>query len=270
MQLAHRVALNGNQLDAVDSSIIIKGVEEGAGKEQIMAVSRGASGGQRITGRRRETLDIVVKFSILVDESNMQLRETVLEKVVKWASGGGILTVNYRPGRQVRVVCAQAPGPGDMWQWTNVYSITFRAYGVPYWTEPTGTVLTASNTNDTSVSSDSIGGSCETVAEFTFTNLNSSTCTWVQVIGPKGSVKLNQIALAQNETIHFDHDADGLQRIWIMNAAGDEARSAMGTRVADVNIISADELYVDPGSASFGLLSHRKGDWTVTVKGRYA
>jgi len=269
MQLMRRVALGGVQLDSVDPAIVIQGIEPQAGKDSVTSVPRGASGGSRVTGQRRDYLEIAVKFTINEKSYRPEARATVLEKVCRWAAAGGVLTVNYKPGRQARVICAQLPGEGDAAK-RGTYTVTFRAYGVPYWTEPTGTVLTASNTNDTSVSSDSIGGSCETVAEFTFTNLNSSTCTWVQVIGPKGSVKLNQIALAQNETIHFDHDADGLQRIWIMNAAGDEARSAMGTRVADVNIISADELYVDPGSASFSLLSDKKGDWTVTIKGRYA
>ena len=39
MILAHRAALNGVQLDSLDSRINIKAIEEGAGKETISAVA---------------------------------------------------------------------------------------------------------------------------------------------------------------------------------------------------------------------------------------
>ena len=64
-----RVALNGAQLDEVHSSIVIRGIETGAGKDTITAVSTGAPFGQRITGARRDTLDVAVRFAIDIKRS---------------------------------------------------------------------------------------------------------------------------------------------------------------------------------------------------------
>lgn len=64
MILSRRIALGGVQLDQVDGSIIIQSIDEAAGKETISAVNRGSGNGQRITGRRRDTLDVTVRFSI--------------------------------------------------------------------------------------------------------------------------------------------------------------------------------------------------------------
>ena len=138
MQLMRRVALGGVQLDSVDPAIVIQGIETQAGKDSVTSVPRGASGGSRVTGQRRDYLEIAVKFTINEKSYHPEARATVLEKVCRWASPGGVLTVNYKPGRQARVMCAQLPGEGDAAK-RGAYTVTFRAYGVPYWTEPTGT-----------------------------------------------------------------------------------------------------------------------------------
>ena len=51
MQLRHRVSLNGIQLDAQDSRILIKGIEEVAAKDQISTVSLWGADGSRVTGQ---------------------------------------------------------------------------------------------------------------------------------------------------------------------------------------------------------------------------
>ena len=58
MQLRHRVSLNGIQLDAQDSRILIKGIEEVAAKDQISTVSLWGADGSRVTGQHRDSLDV--------------------------------------------------------------------------------------------------------------------------------------------------------------------------------------------------------------------
>ena len=97
MKLTRRVALNGKQLDTVDDRIVISSVEPGDGRENITAVDAASGYGQRVTGNRRSTLDMVVKFRIQEHGRNkdgLQSRAEVLEKVNAWAAAGGVLTVD--------------------------------------------------------------------------------------------------------------------------------------------------------------------------------
>ena len=64
MQLRHRVALDGVQLDSVDSRIMIQRIETGDGKENISAVSLMGGSGSRVTNIHRDSIEITVKFCI--------------------------------------------------------------------------------------------------------------------------------------------------------------------------------------------------------------
>ena len=260
MQLAHRVALNGTQLDSLDSRIIIKAIEEGAGKESISAVGAASGDGQRITSRRRDTMDIVVKFSLNIDESEMQSRATLLESINKWDSGGGVLTVNYRTGRQARVVCVQAPGGGDLWEWTNVYSITFRAYGVPYWTETTPTTYTQSSVSSiSSGASITVNGSARTPLEFEFKNTSGSTVNTFSITAGDRTISLSDLGLANNSTLTLDHDERGVQRIRV----GSTSKLACRSEESD------DELWAEPGTVSITMTAGGAGNLTVKSYGRF-
>ena len=54
MILSHRAALNEVQLDSLDDRILVQGVDEAAGKDQIASVSLFGGVGQRITNRHRD------------------------------------------------------------------------------------------------------------------------------------------------------------------------------------------------------------------------
>lgn len=268
MQLAHRVALNGVQLDSIDSRINIKGVEEGAGKESISAVSRASGSGQRITGRKRETMDITVKFSLNIDEADMATRGTVLDAVKRWARAGGVLTLNYKPGKQIRVELAQAPGDGDLWEWTSVYSIVFRAYAVPYWEDATETSVTRANTSSYTLTL-TVNGSAETPLEFEYENTSGSACDWVQVSANGHTIRIGGMALASGSKLILDHDANGVQRI--RKLTGSTYTSMMGKRTTITGgLPSADEIMLAPGSASVSVSAEKAGGWKVSCKGRYA
>ena len=71
MILKRRVALNGAQLDSLDERIIISGIDEAAGKENITAVASANANGQRFLQKRRDTLDVTVKFVLNIKNSDM-------------------------------------------------------------------------------------------------------------------------------------------------------------------------------------------------------
>ena len=258
MELAHRVALNGVQLDEIDPRINIKGVEENAGKETITGTATAAGSGQRITAWRRDTLDIVVKFSMLIEYNDMPGRTELLEKVIAWAAAGGFLTLNYKPNRRVGVVLAQAPGAGDLYDWTSVYSLTFRAYTIPYWEEETARTATTGTGASGSCSME-VAGSAETVADITLRNMSGMTINNVTVNAAGKVMTFQGLSMGGSESLTISH-SNGLLVLRVGN------RSAMAMRTPG----SADDLRVKPGVRSFSFSADRACVMTVACRGRFA
>ena len=263
MIFSHRVALNGVQLDSLDNRILVQGVEEAAGKENISAVSLFGGVGQRITNRHRDYLDVTVRFSLRIRKDGLAARETLMEAIVAWATAGGWLTINYKADRRLRVVCQQLPTPGDPWNWTSTYSIVFRAYAVPYWQQVTP--VTASGSGTTVTKSVTVAGSEKTVVDVTYKNNASSSCATFKVTAGGSVIELSSLGLAAGETLSIDHDDDGRLRIRIKNSS-DEWRSALDKRTA----ASSDDLWVNPGTVQVKTVAQRTGAVTVSCAGRYA
>ena len=266
MILKRRAALDGVQLDSIDSRILIQKIEPAAGKETIDAASIWDGSGSRVTGIHRDSLDIVVSFSINEKSYRPQARAEVLEKVNTWAAAGGWLTVNYKPGRKIRVIAAQLPGEGDMMQ-RNQYSITFRAFGVPYWQEAYPVALavdgTASGGDYSSAEGTyTVGGNQRTVADVSFRNTGSGTINALTIWAGDSTLIFTGLGLAAGETLIIDHPDDGkrsLMRCRIGN------RSALGNRTAG----SANDLWVDPGERLVGYTADGDGSLDITILGRF-
>lgn len=265
MILAHRAALNGVYMDELDERINIKSIEEGAGKESISAVATAGSAGQRITGRHRDTMDVTVKFSMLIGWEELEERESLLEKVKAWAVGGGYLTINYKNNRRLYVVCAQAPGAGDIYEWTNVYTITFRAYALPYWEEETPVSASTDVVASGSVSVE-VNGSAETDAEVIIDNRSGMTINTVTITGAGKQMRFESLGMAGGEKLVITHEIVNekrLQKIYIQN--GSTKRSVMAKRTGT----SVDEFYLSPGRRTFSFSAERACRMTVNVRGRF-
>lgn len=264
MILSRRAALDGAQLDAVDSRILIQAIDIQAGKESISTASPGGTDGLRVTAWKRDSLDILIRFSINEKSYRPANRDTVFEKVMTWAAGGGWLTVNYKSGKRIRVVPVQYPGEGDILNRENSYNITFRAHGVPWWQDASPATVTRTGASGTT--SITVGGNQPTFLEFTFKNTGSGTINTLTIACNWASYTFSSLGLAAGETLVCDHLDDGkkcLQRIRIQSSGG-TYRSAMAKRVG------SDELYANPGSNTVTYSAGASGTLTLTAAGRYA
>lgn len=267
MQLTRRVALNGQQLDAVDSRIVISSVEPQDGRENITAADTAAGFGQRITGRRRSTLDIIVKFRILekghsvAGETN---RALVLEKVNAWAAAGGVLTTNYKAGRQLNVVLAQAPGEGSLWDYTKEFTMTFRAYAIPYWEQENANSIVIGGSAATGSGTAAIDGSAKTQVNAQLYNNSGKEINTATVKVGSNTMEFSALALAGGETLVIDHTGDGLVRIRIRSTSGGY-RSAMAARSTS----SANDFMVSPGNTACSFTAQRACRLTVSWRARY-
>ena len=264
-----RVALNGSQLDEVHSSVVIRGIEPGAGKDTITTVSTGGPFGQRITGSRRDSLDIVVKFALDIKRGNLQARAEALEAVNAWAAaalperGGAWLTAGHKAERRIRVVLAQPAAEGDLWKWTEEFQLVFRACGVPYWDGELKSVSTDGNATG-AAGTITIGGSAITQVNAYLQNTSGALITQATIAIAGKNMRFSQIDLNAGETLTVDHTDDGILRLRIRSAAG-SYRSIMAYRSPE----SADDFTAYPGAMMYGFNAPRAGKLTVEWRDRY-
>lgn len=268
MITSKRAALNGTELDEIHDRIVIHGIETGDGKEQISAVSSAAGNGQRVTGKRRDSLDVTVKFGIDIPRTDMVARAEALELVNGWASSaanGAFLTVNYKPGRRLRVRLAQAPGEGNLWEWTKDYTIVFRAYEIPYWEDDEAESAEIGTVSMTAAGSFSAGGTAPAVVAVELQNMSGAEIKKVtNITAGVNRMAFDALGLMANETLVIDHGETGLVRIRIRAADG-TYRSAMAARTPE----SADDFAVNPGDNAAGFEAQRACRMTVLWRCRY-
>lgn len=260
MQLAHRAALNGVQLDEIDPRIIIKGIEGGAGKETVTSVSTGLGDGTRITGRHRDTVDVSVRFSMNIRRNVLAERGMVLEAINAWAGKGGWLTINYKPNRTLWVDEVITPGEGDLWKRLNEFTITFRAHAIPFWQEETANVVTFGGSASSGSRSVTIEGSAWTQCDAELANTSGMTINSCRVVIGGNTMTFSGLGLGGNETLVIDHQ-DGLLRIRIRN--GGSYRSVMAARSG------ADDYKVTPGMQTCSFSADRACRMTVSWRCRY-
>ena len=262
MILSRRVQLHGVQLDELDTSIVIRSVEPGTPKKNTSAASRMNGVGQRITSDHWESLETVVTWAMDIPKTDMSARRAVFEKVANWANSGGWLQLSNMPGRQMYVDRAVLDGPGDYWDWTRDYKITFKAYNVPFWQGDLTSVTLAGLTGNATVDP---GGHEKTVMDATFTNLSGANISYLNIaanVTGGGQILLQNIALPANGQIILSHGTDGVMRI-------------QGTGTTEQNLLkhlktdSTDDLYLPVGACSIGYTAERYGRMVFSWRGRW-
>ena len=266
MRLAHRVSLGGVQLDSLDGRIIIKGVEGGSGKETVTTAGTGRGDGTRITGKRRDSMEVAVKFSMNIRRDSIGERNELLEEINAWAVKGGWLKINYKAGRQLYVDEVTTPGEGDLWKRLNEYTITFRAHAVPYWVESDEQSVTTKSAASASGTLP-VAGSATTVADVTLENMSGALINKATLNAGGSQMKFTDLGLAANERLVIDHvitQGKNVIRIRIRSATG-AYRSAMAKRTDG----SADEFELAPGNCSVSFDADRSCRMTVSCRGRF-
>lgn len=266
MILSRRVSLDDAELDEVDGRILIQAIETGAGKDQITTGNLGGIDGGRVTAQHRDSVDIIVKFTINEKSYRPAERAAVLEAVCTWAAAGGWLKVNYKEDRRIRVIAAQLPGEGDARDRGNTYAITFRAYGVPYWQDETPQGFEAKGVSSFNNKQLKNAGNRDSVLDFRFKNTSGSTVNTLSVSCGGDQISMTGLGLANGETLELDHDDNGkrcLQRIRICSTAG-VWRSVMDKRSG------ADEIRIRPGTNLISMSAGGSGRFYASAGARFA
>ena len=253
MILSRRVNLGGAQLDEIDSAIVIRKVDTGVAHESVGATNRMGGYGQRMTSQHWETLEVNVSFAINVYKNNLAKRREIFDAVMAWANQKGWLKTNEQPGKRMYAEKAVLPSAGDLREWTKEYTITFRAYGVPFWQDSTAT-----EDDDGEMT---VPGSRRTVCNASVENDGSSTIDSLTVTAGDSTMEFTDLGLEAGETLRIGHVNDGVLWLRIYNS-NNIYRSVMSKRTGG----SADDLYVEPGLIS---VSASAGTASFSCYGRY-
>jgi hypothetical protein len=266
MILSRRIALDDAWLDEVDNSIVIRSINVGTPKENVQAVNRMGGAGQRITTTHWETLETSVTFAIDLPKTDLIGRRRVFDAAVKWANKTGWLKVNYMPGKWMYVDKTVFQGSGDLWNWTEEFTFTFRAYNVPFWQSD----FISKDAHGTSVEDVKIEvpGNVESVMDASIMNSSGAKISYLTIYTKKSNktiatIKLDGIELAANWMLSISHGTNGIMEITKTN--GRETVSLMSLLKAS----SSDDLYIRPGQMTISYTAERLVHAVFSFRGRY-
>lgn len=255
-------ALNMTDLSSVDPAIVLQSVKESPPVIEVTAGNRAGLDGQYIQRISKKTRDVTISFGILIPKTDPFNRAAVLQRVCAWAAAGGDLTVSYRDRQKLRVVCVELPEVAGVDQWTDVYSITFRAYAVPYWQSmdrESANLSATSSGSGTLTVKESGGGKLS----FNAYNSSGSTCDTVTVTANGKSIAFSDLGLANGETLVVDYDDRDIQRLRIANSG--TYRSVLAKRTA----ASADDIPLTFGANAFAVSAGKALAWELYTYGRW-
>lgn len=235
-----QVALDGMELHAISESIIPQGVDEGNITVNVTQTGKGAGYGQRVTGVEDRTRDVTVRFVLKCRDT--EERAEVLDAINRWAVGEHDMTVSYRPGKKLRVLCVTPINVQYVGKWTSEYKVGFRAIEIPYWEDrwPVTAAETASAGTDTEIS---IINSGSVEACLQLRAVLTGAATGLKVVSEGQTMEITGITgAASGDIIVIDYDARGIQRI--ARITTNETVSLLGKRTE----ASADDIVLAPGA----------------------
>jgi len=256
MILSRRIALDGVQLDELDSRIVIRSIDPGLPKESVSAVNRMGGVGQRVTAQHWETLDVTVSFAMDIRKRELAARKALFDLVMDWADRKGWLTVNYIPGRRVYVDKVIPPASGDLWEWDAEYTITFRAYNVPFWQDEAPSSATMDGAASGSIALD-VPGQMETPVDAVFENISGKVIQDFSISAGGKTLNLAGVNIPADGVLRISHGTDGL------------LRATVGETSVYGKITGSDDLVCGPGSVTVSFTATRAGKLTVSATGRY-
>lgn len=260
MKLTRRAALDGVQLDAVDAAVVIRGMDAGTPHETIQAAGLYGGFGSRMTMQHYDSLDATVTYAILIPGKQVAARRAVFDAVNAWAVKKGWLTMSNMAGKRMRVDKVILPTMGDPMDWNAEFTITFRAYDVPFWQDDTATEVTDTLSAETEKSlTVTAPGTAPAVLDAEFTNTSGGTCTAFEIeIGGK-AMTLTGLALANNAKLIISHGTDGKLRITAggANAYGNQEPGGLS------------DLVLQPGNNTVTAEADAGGSLKLSNFGRY-
>jgi len=212
------VTLNGISLESIHPAILITDVQYppvAYERESISIVNRD---GARIHRSYKEKSEVTISF--MIREYDVYNRQLICQDICKWAMDGGRLMTNDRPLQFLDCIVDSFPAVESTKGWTEELTITFAAYGIPYWQDLIQTELkpTAGSTS-VLISGKVPGNSPWALVDVDITP--SDTLTRIEIVISSTKHNLSQqkfvlsgMSVPANQTVTISHDENGVVRIY--------------------------------------------------------
>ena len=125
------VTLNGVSMSSLADEIVIRDIVELAPEIDRQTAKRALHAGTRVTSTVRRSLSVKVVYVVRAYEGVR--RAEILDQIAAWCAGGGLMTINTRPGKRLFVQPADTPRLDSSLKWADDLSLTLTAYEQPYW-----------------------------------------------------------------------------------------------------------------------------------------
>ena len=237
MMTRYEAWLDKKGLSAIDPSVYILDIAYSAPRMMTNAVDIAGRNGQRVISRLARNTSVVITLEI--HEQDTARRQDVCRRVQAWAMGGGILTVNDRPGQRLCVICDSPPEISSALKWTQPLKVTLTAYEQPFWEDEYPRSVTLNGTSDRkTLYVPGIGA--ETRTEVKVSNTSSMPLDALTIKAGGTTMEFEGLSLGAGEMLEIDYDEHALLRI----RAGGVSKMSCRTAASD------DELLLKTGKAS--------------------
>lgn len=202
----YQVSLDNNDMAELDDNLLILNVSHDEPKKIIDTAQLGSGDGLYIAREHKERASVTVTFEL--HHYSIKKRQEACQKVVAWARKGGMLRVNDREGQFLRCICESFPYVNSVRDWTAPLSITFTAYGLPYWQEDEATILTLTGASASGTLK--VPGNADDARVEVFI-VPKNTLTNIKITVGSTSISLEGISVASNSSVDIYYDSDVLK-----------------------------------------------------------
>ena len=205
--------MDGIALGSIHPSIYVRDIHYAEPSFQFRENKLGYRDGALLDGKYLEKSSVTIDFDLRAYDTAQ--RQRILADIITW-SKGSTLTVSDRPGQKLVCVCEKLPAIKSAMKWTETLSITFSAYGIPYWQDdvPTSGTL-SSQTGEAAAGTIFVPGN----AEKAYMNVDvtaGAALTSLSVACGNSGIQLvfpNDSPLASGSVVKFAYNADGILSI---------------------------------------------------------
>lgn len=246
----YECSLDGKPLSAISPSIFITDIREDAPPDRITAEPYAIHNGSRYIRKQRESLSVSVEFAIR--EQDEARRMEVCQLIQKWAKNGGYFARSDRPGQRLRVRCETLPSVASALKWTEILSVVFTAYELPYWESVAATTVTT--TGKKAVFFPGTADHCRANATIIATG---GTLTSLTITTKASTISLQGINIANGGKVEIGHDDNG----YLFIHSGSTSLMAYRTETSD------DDLLIPCGQSEINVSGNVAVSMSLSARG---
>lgn len=199
--------MDGIALSSIEPALYIRDIQDGDPSFNFRQESIANKDGAIYRGKSLDKASVTISFDLRI--YNPVKRRAALAHVLRWAKGKR-LSINDRPGQYLRCILERFPSIRSVHRWTDTFTMTFSAYGIPYWQNTNNTVamLTGTNTNGDYL----VPGTADEAFVNVEVTANANVSTFTVRCG-ETSITLSGLSLTNGSRVSFSYDENGFLSI---------------------------------------------------------